>query len=221
MAPLKVIGAGFGRTGTDSLRLALNILGYKTHHMKSFWEEEADTNPDDFIEAYKNRDKADWDKVYENYTAAVDWPTVEFYKDLVAKYPEAKVVLTTRSADSWYASALKTIHPASAGILENPADEQKARLGEMMKLVVLDGHMVNRETFKDEKLIKKLYLDHIEEVKNTVHPDRLLIVELGEGWNRLCEFLGKDIPDIPYPNANSKESFQEVLDAYNLPKPEA
>ncbi|KAI8644337.1 P-loop containing nucleoside triphosphate hydrolase protein [Parasitella parasitica] len=218
MAPLQVIGAGFGRTGTDSLRLALNILGYKTHHMKSFWEEEADTRPEDFIEAYNNRDEADWDKVYKNYSAAVDWPTVEFYKDLVAKYPEAKVVLTVRSADSWYKSALETIHPASAGMLENPADERKAQLGEMMKLVVLNGHMVNRETFRDEEMIKKLFLNHYEEVKNVVPSDNLLVMELGEGWSRLCDFLGKEIPKEPYPNANSKENFKEVLAAYNLSK---
>ncbi|KAI7897817.1 uncharacterized protein BX663DRAFT_526980, partial [Cokeromyces recurvatus] len=108
MAPLEVIGAGFGRTGTDSLRAALNMLGYKTHHMKCFFED-PELDPDLFYDAYFHRETADWDQLYKDYNAAVDWPTVEFYKELLKKYPKAKVLLTIRSADSWYNSVKNTI----------------------------------------------------------------------------------------------------------------
>ncbi|GAN11286.1 conserved hypothetical protein [Mucor ambiguus] len=210
MAPLEVIGAGFGRTGTDSLRTALNMLGYKTHHMKSFWEDQ-DMNPDGFYEAYMHRDQADWDKIYANYDAAVDWPTVTFYKDLVAKYPDAKVLLTVRSAESWYKSAKNTIHKAALLGLNAPEGSHMARFKRMTTTVCLDGLLADKEAFADEEKMKKIYLDHIEDVKKTVPAERLLIMELGEGWTRMCNFLGKEIPKEPYPSTNSTEEFSKII----------
>ncbi|KAF1804260.1 P-loop containing nucleoside triphosphate hydrolase protein [Mucor lusitanicus] len=210
MAPLKVIGAAFGRTGTEGLRAALNKLGYKTYHMRQFWEDE-ELNPDDFYEAYIHRDQADWDKLYANYDAAVDWPTCNFYKELIVKYPDAKVLLTVRSADSWYESAKNTVFKASTTDMRPPEGSRMASFLRMVSTVPLDGLFVDNEAFADEERIKKIYLDHIEDVKKTVPAERLLIMELGEGWTRLCNFLGKEIPNEPYPSTNSSEDFQKLI----------
>lgn len=181
--------------------------------MKSFFEN-PDLNPDDFYEAYKHRDLADWDKIYESYDAAVDWPTVSFYKDLLAKYPEAKVLLTVRSAESWYKSTKNTIHKVSAISMKAPAGSPMHRLNRMTSTVCLDGLLADEELFSDEEKVKQIFLDHIEDVKKTVPAEQLLIMELGEGWTRLCNFLGKEIPDKPYPSSNSTEDFTKAIEAF-------
>ncbi|KAI9475782.1 MAG: P-loop containing nucleoside triphosphate hydrolase protein [Benjaminiella poitrasii] len=205
MAPLEVIGAGYGRTGTDSLRTALNMLGYKTHHMKSF-REDPTLDGADFYHAYYHRQEADWDKIYENYSAAVDWPTAAFYKELHAYYPDAKLILTVRSADSWYTSVKNTIASAQQRKRSEHSanqvgqDKDKARMAEV---TCLDGRLADPEQFNDEEAIKRAFLEHNEEVKRIIPADQLLVMELGEGWDRLCQFLGKQVPNAPYPHVNS------------------
>lgn len=173
--------------------------------MKSFFLDPT-TDTDDFYNAYHHRDEADWDKIYENYSAAVDWPTATFYKDLMVKYPDAKVLLTVRSADSWYKSMKNTV---ASGLNDEPKqnDPKMQKFFKMVRNVCGEGKIMNPTSFADEEAIKKLFLEHNEEVKRHVPADRLLVLELGEGWNRLCTFLGKDVPDTPYPSANSTEEF--------------
>lgn len=161
---------------------------------------------DNFYNAYVNKD-ADWDKIYEKYDAAVDWPTCTFYKELMDKYPEAKVVLTVRTAESWYQSCKKTIHPQA--ISPNFNNEFAQKFKRMTKKIVLDGALNDPQAFADEEKIKSLFNSHIEEVKHYVPEDRLYVMQLGEGWNGLCEFLGKSVPDVPYPKSNSTEEFIE------------
>ncbi|KAG2236333.1 P-loop containing nucleoside triphosphate hydrolase protein [Thamnidium elegans] len=204
MAPLEVIGAGWGRTGTDSLRIALNTLGYNTHHMKCFFADPS-IDTDDFYNAYHHRDEADWDKIYENYSAAVDWPTCTFYKDLMAKYPNAKVLLTTRTPESWYKSVINTI--ASPTLVEKTTP----KLRKMIDTVCIDGLFNDPVRLADEEKVKALFVDHINEVKAYVPADRLLVLELGEGWERLCKFLGKEVPNTPYPSSNSTEEFNKII----------
>lgn len=165
---------------------------------------------DDFLNAFHHREEADWDKIYENYSAAVDWPSCTFYQDLMVKYPEAKVILTVRSADSWYKSVKNTIHisgPPSTG-------QKHDKFKKMVHDVCADGVIVDPVKFANEEAVKLSFLQHNEEVKQFVPKERLLVLELGEGWERLCEFLGKDIPTVPYPNSNSTEEFR----AKNLQK---
>ncbi|GAA5813073.1 hypothetical protein MFLAVUS_006540 [Mucor flavus] len=208
MAPLEVIGAGWGRTGTDSLRIALNTLGYNTHHMKSFFADPS-LDTDDFYNAYRHRDEADWDKLYENYSAAVDWPTCTFYKDLMVKYPNAKVLLTTRTPESWYKSVINTI--ASPTLIEKTTP----KLRKMIDTVCIDGLFNDPVRLADKEKVEALFTDHINEVKAYVPADRLLVLELGEGWERLCKFLGKEVPDTPYPSSNSTEEFKKIIQEKN------
>ncbi|KAG1050301.1 hypothetical protein G6F43_007410 [Rhizopus delemar] len=124
------------------------------------------------------------------------------------KYPDAKVLLTVRSSESWYASVCKTIAPLAQRYNEIKSERAKEVLDVTLK-VVLDGIFADKERMKDEKLVQKLFTDHIEEVKRYVPSDRLLVMELGEGWDRLCQFLGKEVPKVPYPKLNEAASFQD------------
>ncbi|KAI9476256.1 MAG: P-loop containing nucleoside triphosphate hydrolase protein [Benjaminiella poitrasii] len=213
MAPLEIIGAGFGRTGTDSLRTALNMLGYKTHHMKSFGED-LSLDPDDFYHAYLHRDEANWEKMYENYNAAVDWPTTSFYKELYAKYPDAKVILTVRDADSWYTSMLNTLahrsHAPPKGDVD-PTKNPRFKFQRMASTVCMNGLTSKPDEFDDKERMKKIFLDHNEEVKRLIPADKLLVFELENGWEKLCSFLGKEIPDVPYPHINTTAQHQEYV----------
>lgn len=161
---------------------------------------------EDFYNAYHHRDEADWDRIYKKYSAAVDWPTAAFYKELMVKYPNAKVLLTVRSADSWYKSMKNTV-AAEGGKPKATDDEMMKKFHKMVFEVCGDGNLMDPTKFADEEAAKKFFIEHNEEVKRHVPAERLLVLELGEGWNRLCEFLGKDIPDTPYPSANSTEEF--------------
>ncbi|KAI8890205.1 hypothetical protein K501DRAFT_237163 [Backusella circina FSU 941] len=209
MAPLQVIGAGFGRTGTDSLREALNILGYNTHHMKCMFMD-PEQNVDDFYNAANNNGEADWDRIYNKYSAAVDYPTCTFYKELMAKYPEAKVILTVRSAESWYKSVKKTIYAQHIDPRFN--SETFKRFKRMSNAIALDGALTDPERFEKEDEIMKMFVDHNEEVKHYVPADRLYVMELGEGWDGICKFLNKDVPDVPYPRSNSTDDFVKNIE---------
>ncbi|ORZ01265.1 P-loop containing nucleoside triphosphate hydrolase protein [Syncephalastrum racemosum] len=207
MAPLKVIGAGFGRTGTNSLKEALNILGYTTHHMEELMLN-PNSEPHLFTEAYFHPEKADFDRIYQGFDAAVDWPTAAFYEPLMKKYPEAKVILSVRDAEGWYKSASNTIFKNVDGLPEG-TPEHRVRAVEMAKTVLCNGYFNGVESIKDKDYMVKRFNENTEEVKRKVPADRLLVFEVGEGWDRLCEFLGKPIPDVPYPNTNSTKEFTE------------
>ncbi|KAI8066491.1 P-loop containing nucleoside triphosphate hydrolase protein [Gongronella butleri] len=214
---LEVIGAGFGRTGTHSLHLALNKLGYKTHHMVELLGDPTQ-DPSVWSHAYDhpNSPDTDWERVYGNYTAAVDFPTCTFYKELSEVYPDAKIILTVRSAESWYKSMsntiFKSIKERKAAMKEGAVFEGHA--GEVMKMMgkTAVGGAFFGDTAKldDAEAVMKLFNDHIEEVKRTIPAERLLVLELGSGWEPLCNFLGKPIPDEEYPRSNSSDEFHTV-----------
>ncbi|KAI8144352.1 P-loop containing nucleoside triphosphate hydrolase protein [Fennellomyces sp. T-0311] len=212
MAPLKVIGAGYGRTGTESLRAALNMLGYSTHHMREMLFTR-DGYPEIFQEAYEHPDHdIDWDKVYEGYDAAVDWPTAEFVEPLLKKYPDAKVLLTYRDPDSWYKSVSNTLNPMANSVMKDSNVEYLNRLHSMVSTIAMDGAIADTERFKDEETIKRKYMEHIEWVKKFVPAEKLLVLELGEGWDRLCAFLDKPVPSEPYPRTNSTEDMKKMAE---------
>ncbi|KAI8098789.1 P-loop containing nucleoside triphosphate hydrolase protein [Halteromyces radiatus] len=203
---LQVIGAGVGRTGTMSLQAALNKLGYKTHHCSNLYGDETQ-DPGVWLRAFEHPDTHDdeWDKVYGDYTAAVDFPTAVFYKELSKKYPEAKFILTIRSPESWYESMKKTVFKQITHVLQG----HKEAVRRMLKYIMLDGVMDEDGIPKteDKEYMYRLFNEHNERVKQTIPADRLLIMNLGDGWEPLCQFLDKPIPDEPYPHTNSSENY--------------
>ncbi len=193
---LSVIGAGLGRTGTLSLKYALEQLGLgRCYHMMEVfgipaapgqWSRAADGLP------------VDWDEVFEGFGCTVDWPSAEFYKQLADYYPDAKVILTVRDSDSWYESTQATIFRE-----QNHAGANPEWLEMVAKLI---GRKFSGDTHTREHCIA-VYEAHNDEVARTIPPDRLLIYEPGQGWEPLCHFLGVPEPDAPYPKTNSTEEF--------------
>ncbi|ORE09948.1 hypothetical protein BCV72DRAFT_42489 [Rhizopus microsporus var. microsporus] len=209
MAPLEIIGAGFGRTGTMSLRDALNYLGYRTHHMENILLDPEQV-PEIFESAYKYPNQpVNWERAYHGYNAAVDWPTAAFFDKLYAVYPDAKVILTIRDPEVWFASISKTIHEWPG--VDETWPQQILRARKMARVVVRDGELggANLQERK-EKLIQK-FLNHIEHIKKTVKPENLLIMQLGEGWEKLCDFLSVPVPPIPFPHSNKGDDFPKLL----------
>lgn len=162
---------------------------------------------DDFYNAYYNREEANWDKIYENYDAAVDWPTCTFYKELMIKYPQAKVLLTTRSAESWYTSVVNTIATPRLD------SEVPTKFHKMVSVVCAEGLLTDPAKTADKEKVKADFINHNNQVKEHVPTDRLLVLELGEGWERLCEFLGKEVPNVLYPSSNSTAAFKKARQA--------
>jgi len=197
---LRVIGAGLGRTGTLSLKLALEILGLKRCCHMFELVEFYDRVPY-WVQAGRG-EKVDWDKAFKGFDSTVDWPAAPFFRQLADYYPEAKVVLTVRDPDEWFASAASTIAP----IMIEMSLQKSLPHGEMMSQImnVFGGN------FNSSVHCISVYKKHNEEVKRTIPPDRLLVMEVAEGWKPLCEFLRLPIPDAPFPKINNRHEFREI-----------
>jgi hypothetical protein len=179
-------------------------------HYKNFFNDQT-LDPSLYIHAHYNREEADWDKLYAKFNAAVDIPTWLWYKDLIKKYPDAKVVLTLRDPDSWYKSVKKITELTMEKYKHVDTKDTLKKLNKLNEVFILECDLLNPETFEDEEYTKTLYRKHCEEVVATVPEDNLLIMEFGEGWERLCRFLGKEMPSVPYPKVNSTETLDRYL----------
>ncbi|KAI8059207.1 P-loop containing nucleoside triphosphate hydrolase protein [Gongronella butleri] len=213
MPSLEVIGAGFGRTGTYSLYLALNKLGYKTMHGFTIGR---DATLDVTVwENAKDHPGTDWNKVYggvNGVNAAVDHPTCDFAIELSEFYPDAKVILTVRSPESWLKSMRKTIG-YSYSTIEMP-QSHLGDVGRMLQKTTYFGMIGFDCAFEDDNYMCEYFTRHNQRIIDSIPSDRLLIMNLGDGWEPLCKFLGKPIPDEPYPMTNSSDEFVEHLAEY-------
>lgn len=200
--PLEIIGPGFGRTGTNSMKLALEQLGFgPCHHMF-----EVRDNPEriaDWQRAARG-ETMDWDHTFRGYRSQVDWPGARYWRELVAHYPKAKVVLTVRDPDEWFDSVQKTIWPVIA-------DRGKHAMPLLNDIGEWCHQVISGETFDgrldDRKHAKKVFDRHVAEVKAHVPKQRLLVIDVKEGWEPLCRFLGVAVPDAPFPKTNSTREF--------------
>ena len=191
---LKVIGAGFGRTGTESLKRALEILGFgPCHHMYEVLPNAALYEA--WIEVLHGRAEPDWDRLFDGFNSTVDWPSAHYWRELAAHYPEARIVLSVRSPESWYDSMDRTILPRLR------APEEPHGMAAALREVVFGGNVDDRDH------VIGLYLRQIDQVQAAFGPDRLLTYDLGAGWEPLCAFLGCAVPDVPYPRGNTTEVF--------------
>ncbi|MGI9061106.1 MAG: sulfotransferase family protein [Ktedonobacteraceae bacterium] len=213
---MKVIGAGFGRTGTLSLKTALEELGFAPcYHMVALFN-----NPDDVDqwEAATRGEVVDWEAFLADYQATVDWPGCAFYKELMLVYPEAKVLLTVRDFDKWYESVQATIYETSRRFAQmRKAPVRSFFIGRLfpagrMGVVRLINNLIWEKTFggnfDDKTHALAVFDQHIEEVKRLVPADRLLVYNVKEGWGPLCAFLGVAVPmDKPFPHLNERAGF--------------
>lgn len=166
--------------------------------------------PEIFREAYKspNRKNANWVRAYQGYDAAIDWPTAAFFDTLYELNPDAKVILTVRDPEKWYQSMAKTIYEWPNVDETWPNQILEAR--KMARVVVRDGE-IGENFLKRKEELKEKFCANIEHVKCIVKPENLLIMEVGEGWERLCQFLGKEVPSVPYPHCNDGNNFGLLL----------
>jgi hypothetical protein len=210
---LQVIGAGFGRTGTLSLKAALEQLGAgPCYHMTEVFQ-----HPEHLPiwEAATGGEPVDWEALFAGYHATVDWPAAAFYDRLVARYPEAKVLLSVRDPLRWYESVANTIYQASrlarAEPLPNddPAIQSRRRAGQMINALIWQGTFGG--AFEDRERAIAIYEAHNRAVQERVPAHRLLVFDVRDGWDPLCRFLGAPIPaDTPFPHLNDSASFIEM-----------
>jgi hypothetical protein len=204
---VEIIGAGFGRTGTMSLKVALEELGYgPCYHMVEVFE-----NPThiELWNAAAQGESVDWKKLFSGYQATVDWPAAAFYKELMEVYPEAKVLLTVRDPDKWYESTKNTIYsgPRQASSQITPAGGHPRQ---MIENLVWEGTFGGN--FEDREYAIEVFNLHNKEAKEYVPSDRLLVYEVKEAWGPLCEFLMVEAPkDKPFPHLNDTESFLRMM----------
>lgn len=205
---LKVIGAGLGRTGTFTLKTALEMLGFgPCHHMVEvlgdaerqvpLWNRAVEGGP------------IDWDEVFAGYNATVDWPGCHFYAELADYYPDAKVILSKRDPERWYESMNETILKSmqQMGLAEGSVpDDHPMRFGG----VIIPQKTFNFDFSRDNVIAA--FERHVAGVRATIPAERLLEFEASQGWEPLCAFLGVPVPDDPFPRTNSREEFWQHVE---------
>lgn len=199
---LDVIGVGFGRTGTASLKLALEQLGFgPCHHMLELFQRPGEAAR---WQARARGEAVSWDELLGGFRSAVDWPSVHFWRELVRDFPAAKIILTVRDPDAWYDSISNTIFKA----LEQPLPQHDdAARGQrvMAKDIIVERAFDNR--LQDKAHVLARYASHNAEVQRSVPAERLLTYDVGQGWAPLCRFLGVPVPATPFPAANRRDEF--------------
>jgi hypothetical protein len=204
---LEVIGSGVGRTGTKSLKAALEQLGFgPCHHMH-----EVVANPEQVAhwQAVARGEDVDWDAVFAGYRSQVDWPGAAVWRQLAEANPQARIVHGERPEEVWWASFSKTIGKLMATYPGLPMPPH------------ISGMLDAWQDFAGEPMFGRRYLDrdaalagyrrHNDEVRRTAPADRLLVFDVADGWEPLCAFLDVPVPDTPFPHHNLRADFWEVL----------
>ena len=201
---LQIVGAALGRTGTNSLKLALEQLGFEPcHHMY-----EVRDHPEQlpYWQAAARGELPDWDQVFADYKSCVDWPSARYWREISAHYPDAKVLLTLRDAESWFASVHATIYPS---IVSWPTREP----GHFRDMLEMAQETIVKQTFDgrldDRDHALAVYRAHEEKVRRTIAPERLLAYGVSEGWEPLCAFLEVPVPDTPFLRTNTRAEFRK------------
>jgi Sulfotransferase domain len=200
---LRVIGSGLGRTGTLSLKLALDQLGFgPCHHMREVLE-----HPESvplWIDAFEGR--PDWEAMFEGYNSTIDAPGCKFWRELSEYYPQAKVLHSIRDPDAWFDSTQNSIFAPDAHSL-NPKPPYDRFFAHSLRPYQGGIH--------DRAFMTDYFRRHSVEVERTIPSHRLLVYEVSQGWGPLCAFLGVQVPDAPFPLTNTREEFAARTAARN------
>jgi hypothetical protein len=204
---LKIVGPGFGRTGTKSTKDALELLGFgPCHHMYEVF-----ANPpqvDHWLDVFVGK-PVNWEQVFDGYTSQIDWPGAHAWRDLVTAFPDAKVLLTKRPDDSWHRSFSRTIGKLWQvhDHLDLPPHIRAMSNG----LLAAVGREDLRCAMTDKAGLLAAYRRREAEVRAAVSPDRLLVFDVADGWEPLCTFLGVSVPDTPFPHENLGDDFWDAM----------
>ena len=200
---MRLVGAGLGRTGTHSLKIALEqILGAPCYHMVevfehpehiALWQDAVDGHP------------VDCETLMDGFAAGVDWPVVGFWADFTTAFPDAVVLLSTRSsAAAWWKSANETIFAVSR---RGTPDDAVLRAQMHMILGLFDRFT---PAWNDADAAQRAYDAHNAHVRATVPSDRLVEWQPGDGWEPLCAALGVPVPAEPFPHVNTTDEFRAM-----------
>ena len=204
---LKVVGAGFGRTGTLSLKVALEKLGCGPCYHRA----EVFPRPEHVAMwhrlAFENT--IDWDELFGGFQATVDWPSARWWREIAAHYPEAKVLLSVRDPEAWYKSMSDTIAQPMRDPAPDSAPEIVRLQSQMIRKSVLAETFDNR--FEDKAHAIEVFKRHNQEVRDAIDPARLLVFDVREGWAPLCRFLDVPVPDEPFPRLNDTATTQGMI----------
>lgn len=196
---LRVVGAGLGRTGTMSLKLALErLLGGPCYHML-----EVLARPD-HVAGWRERihgEAGDWDALFADFDAAVDWPTAAFWEEIAGAYPDALILLSTRDTESWWRSCDRTIFE----IFRTGPDENIEAWFDMCTDLL---ELRFTPDFLDPDTAMAAFEEHNARVRSAAPSERLLEWHPGDGWGPLCDALGTPVPDEPFPKVNTTEEFR-------------
>lgn len=211
---MKVIGAGFGRTGTASLKRALELLGFNPcYHMEEVFSHREHIPT---WEAATRGEPVDWGPFFQGWEATVDWPGCTFYKEILAAYPEAKVLLSVRDPDRWYDSCINTIYAITHTFplrLVGPLLPGIGGALDMPRQLVFERTFGGR--FADKAHALSVWHAHIDDVKATIPAEKLLVFDVKQGWEPLCRFLEVPVPDQPFPHVNDTAEFQGRIRSMN------
>jgi hypothetical protein len=211
---LEVIGAGWGRTGTESMKEALELLGFgRCYHMFELGKRTRQVP--EWQKLFRG-ERPDYDELFRGFRSAVDFPACIFYQRFAEEYPDAKVVLTVRDPEAWWKSASSTIlKGAPPGLrmagralgMFSPNVRGIPQLVDMLETDIYGSFLEGRA--RDREHMKARFAAWNEEVKRTIPSERLLVFDVKEGWEPLCAFLGRPIPETPFPRKNGGDSFAE------------
>ncbi len=200
---LRVVGAGVGRTGTTSLKAALEqLLRGRCHHMSEMFDDERQVAG---WTAACRGEPVDWSELLADYVAQVDWPGASFWPELTAANPDALVVLSVRDPDAWYTSASNTIF----GAMSRGDEEVGPWIAAVRRML---GQRFS-DRFSDRDAMIEAYERHNDAVRRGVPGDRLLEWTTADGWPPICQRLGVPIPDGEFPWVNTTEDFQAMVAA--------
>jgi hypothetical protein len=174
--------------------------------------------------------RAEFDNLLGKWGATTDQPAALMAEELIAAYPNAKVILVERDIDRWYRSYCETVINGTANpFIPLASMIDPTYLGQMRaqsEIIVkhcfnVQEHqtnyaLVNNSTYFDawRANAKSAYWAHNEMIKRITPKDRLLLFQLDEGWDPLCKFLDKPVPDIPFPRVNETAAVQEKINLY-------
>ena len=199
---LDVIGTGVGRTGTRTLKDVLAILGFgPCYHMMDLMQDRSRIRHWEDAEAGR---PTDWEALFDGYRSVVDYPGCLYWRELVERYPKAKVLHTSRDPEAWWESARATIYQASMRPMPDMTEEQLRHRRYIDAAIwgrMFDGRFLD----KDHAIAR--VKEHEEAVRREVPPERLLVYSVDQGWEPLCAFLGAAVPEVPFPKLNTREEF--------------
>lgn len=217
---MRLIGVGFGRTGTMSLKHALEQLGADPcfHMIELIAGEDRERDLRHWTRIAGGED-VDWHEVFDGWEATVDWPACARWRELVAAFPDAPVLLNHRDFDGFYEScrntllAVRTAAQAGERATEGgPAPE----LWEVIDELIWEGDFQGR--FRDRAWVRRMYEDRLAEIRDEVPSERLIDWELGtDGWEPLAGALGVAAPDEPFPHLHETDEFRAQFGLAPLP----